>query len=49
MTDIEFAHRAGLAAIGLAKNPKRGLELADADAIVHSMTELADAARHVPA
>ena len=47
VTDIEFAHRAGLTAIGYAKNEKRGHELTDAgaDAIVHSMAELADAIR----
>jgi HAD superfamily hydrolase (TIGR01509 family) len=45
VTDIEFAHRAGLTAIGYAKNEKRGRELADAGAyaIVHTMAELADA------
>jgi phosphoglycolate phosphatase len=45
VTDIEFAHRAGLTAIGYAKNPERGRELAEADAIVHTMAELADAVR----
>jgi phosphoglycolate phosphatase len=45
VTDVEFAQRAGVMAIGYAKNPQRGRELveAGADAIVHAMTELAEA------
>jgi phosphoglycolate phosphatase-like HAD superfamily hydrolase len=44
-SDVEFARRSGVMAIGYAKNPQRGRELvaAGADAIVRSMTELAEA------
>ncbi|MEU0093105.1 HAD hydrolase-like protein [Kribbella sp. NPDC006257] len=42
VTDVEFAHRAGVVAVGYAKNAQRGRELAaaGADAVVHSMKEL---------
>jgi phosphoglycolate phosphatase len=42
VTDVEFAHRAGVVAIGYAKTPRRGEELvaAGADAVVHSVKEL---------
>jgi phosphoglycolate phosphatase-like HAD superfamily hydrolase len=42
VTDVEFAHRAGVVAVGYAKHAQRGRELAaaGADAVVHSMKEL---------
>ena len=46
-TDIEAAHKAGVASIGYAKRPSRFSELADAgaDVVVGSMIEVADTLR----
>ncbi len=42
VSDVEFAHRSGVVAVGYAKNAKRGRELAEAgaDVVVQSMKEL---------
>jgi phosphoglycolate phosphatase-like HAD superfamily hydrolase len=47
VTDIEFARRAGVRAVGYAKNPERGRQLAaaGADAITPTMSDLAAAVR----
>jgi beta-phosphoglucomutase-like phosphatase (HAD superfamily) len=43
VSDIEFSRRAGAQSVGYAKSPARGIELAEADAIVYRMADLADA------
>jgi phosphoglycolate phosphatase len=49
VTDIEVSRRTGVRSIGYAKNPRRGDELgqAGADALIDSMSALADAVREL--
>lgn len=48
ITDIAVAHVTGVRSIGYAKHPRRGIELAaaDADAIVADLARLADSIAH---
>jgi phosphoglycolate phosphatase len=48
LTDIEVSRVTGVRSIGFAKNDRRGIELADAgaDALVRTMSNLADAIAH---